>query len=192
MQGQQATLQMAGRWVRGHADLLWALGLDRHELTHSAALRWLLDPLGAHGLGGGLLRRLLDHLGMAVPPDHELVQATIRREVTHPQGRADLIIDLPEARVVVENKIDAVEQPEQARRMVEAFDSDNAHFVYLTLHGAAPATARGVEDRWTSLPYRTLAAWLDELTSPPSGGGSLAARTYLHTIERIAGGTHRG
>ena len=192
MAAQQAALQMEGRWVRGHGDLLWALGLDRAELIHSRALRWFLDPLGAHGLGGALLARLLDHLDLSVPPERELVQASLRREVPHPQGRADLIIDLPEARIVVENKIDAGEQLAQALRMVEAFDTDNTYFVFLTLDGAAPATAHGVQERWTSLSYRTVAGWLDELTTSDTGAGTLAARTYLHTIERIAGGTHRG
>ena len=192
MAAQQAALQMDGRWVRGHGDLLWALGLDRSELIHSKALCWLLDPVGAHGLGGALLARLLDHLDMAVPADRELVRARLRREVPHPQGRADLLIDLPAARIVVENKIDAGEQPKQALRMVEAFDTENTAFVYLTLHGTAPTTAHGVEERWTSLSYRTLAGWLEDLSASDTDTAALAARTYLQTIERIAGGTHRG
>ena len=189
---QQAALQADGRWVRGHADLMGVLGLGRSELIHSAALQWLLDPLGAHGLGAGLLRQLFQYVDAVVPPDGELVQADIRREVVHPLGRADLLIDVPGTRIVIENKIDADEQPAQARRMVEAFDTGRAFFVYLTLHGGAPVTAHGVEDRWVPLSYRTVATWLDDLTRPVSGGERLAARAYLATIERIAGGTHRG
>lgn len=188
---QQAALQDTGRWTRGHADLLGALGLGRSELSHSAALHWLLDPLGAHGLGGSLLRRLLRHLDAVVPADSELVQAVLTREVVHPLGRADLIIDVSRTRIVIENKIDAPEQPAQARRMVEAFDTDNAYFVYLTLHGGVPATAQAVEHRWVALSYRVLATWLDELTRAAADGEWLAARAYLATIERIAGGTHR-
>lgn len=180
-----------GQWIRGHEDLLGALVLGRSELAHSAALQWLLDPLGAHGLGGSLLRRLFRHLDAVVPADHELVRAKVRREVVHPLGRADLIVDVVGARIVIENKIDAAEQPAQARRMVEAFDTDNAYFVYLTLHGGAPATAQGVEDRWVAWSYRTLAPWLDDLTRPATDREWLAARAYLATIERIAGGTHR-
>ena len=192
MQAHQVKLQVAGAWVRGPADFLGGLTRDRDELTHSAALAWLLDPLGGHGLGGSLLRHLLEHLDVEVVTDSALSQTMVRREVVHPVGRADLLIDLPGLRIIIENKIDAVEQPRQAQRMVAAFDTDNAYYVFLTLHGATPSTAVGVEDRWTSLSYRTLAGWLRSLTAPAGDEQLLAARAYLETIERIAGGTHRG
>ena len=57
-----------GLWVGGPSDFLGIIGQARVENTHSLVLAWLLNPTRRHGLGFGLVRRLLEHCsGEPVP-----------------------------------------------------------------------------------------------------------------------------
>ena len=187
LERRAGALKAQGRWVRGPSDLLSVIGRDRDELTHSRMLAWLLDPSGNHDLGAGLLQRLVQHVGIDGLSDEDAGRARIRREVPHPDGRADLLIYLPGARIVIENKIDAGEQPDQCARMVRAFDTAETAFVFLTLHGHQPHTAGASRDRWTALSYTEVAAWLQDLTAETSSQRRHAARSYLATLRRLTG-----
>lgn len=185
MREEAAALRTSGRWVRGPDDLLSAVGRQRDELTHSAALAWLLDPIGGHGLGSAMLERLLQHLDVSRVDSTDLAFATVRREVVHPEGRADIVVDMPGLRVVIENKIDAMEQPNQCWRMIQAFDTDVCEFIFLTLRGGTPGSAGPSVDRWHELTYRQIAAWLLELLGELDATQHLSARSYLTTLQRI-------
>lgn len=185
MSAQAARLRSRGRWVRGPADLLSVIGRGRDELVHTRLLAWLLDPVGNHGLGAGLLRRLSQHVGVDDLSALDIEEVRIRREVSHPLGRADLIVDLAATTIVVENKIDAPEQPGQCARMVQAFGSDDTRFVFLTLDAAAPTTAGEHADRWVVLSHGQVAVWLAELTEQAGADQVSAARSYLATLTRL-------
>jgi hypothetical protein len=177
-----ARLRSEGRWIRGHGDLLSVLSLDRAELTHSKVLAWLLDPGAAHGLGVGLLERLAEHLDLAGLTTEELGAANVRREVGHPDARADLLIEMPSTTIVIENKIDAVEQPDQCRRLVAAFGRVETSYLFLTLSGHAPTTAGTDLDTWNVCSYQQLADWLDEICA---NNTNASVRSYLQTLERV-------
>ena len=185
LQRQAGALMAQGRWVRGPSDLLSVIGRERDELTHSRMLAWLLDPSGNHGLGAALLQRLARRVDIEVLSEEDVGRVRIRREVAHPDGRADLLIELPEFRIVIENKIDAGEAPDQCARVVRAFDTEAAAFVFLTLEGYAPASAGTYADRWTAVSYIEVAAWLEDLSSDFSTGQGHAARSYLATLRRL-------
>jgi len=53
------TRGMAGLWMRGRADFLGVMWMERAEIRHSRLIAWLLDPLGRHGLGASVLRGVL-------------------------------------------------------------------------------------------------------------------------------------
>lgn len=145
--------------------MLSVIGHERDELTHSRLLAWLLDPSGSHDLGAGLLQRLAERVGIGPLVDEDAGRARVRREVVHPDGRADLVIDLPEACIGIENKIDAVEQREQCTRMVRAFGTDDAVFLFLTLDGHKPHSAGAHLERWTAVSYSEVAGWIETLTN---------------------------
>jgi len=56
---RQLELKRVGQWTRGRADFLGVMWMERAEIRHSRLIAWLLDPLGRHGLGAGVLRALL-------------------------------------------------------------------------------------------------------------------------------------
>ena len=60
MRHQQDRLVSDGLWVSGPSDFLDIIGLARNENTHSRMLEWLLRPTARHGLGCGLVRRLVE------------------------------------------------------------------------------------------------------------------------------------
>ena len=60
MRLQQDRLVSDGLWVSGPSDFLDIIGLARNENTHSRMLEWLLRPTARHGLGCGLVRRMVE------------------------------------------------------------------------------------------------------------------------------------
>lgn len=101
-------------------------GLSRRELPNAAALAWLLQPRGNHGLGTTSLEGLFDVLQVRAPDcprPSDLVRCSIRVE-DRPMGserdRVDLVVNHPELLLFIEIKVDSVEGPDQLRRYVEA------------------------------------------------------------------------
>ena len=110
----------SGEWIIGRPDLLGIIGRSRRELDHCAVIAWLLDPRGAHGLRTHFLEELLRKAFPKAPdfPPDDLALAWTETEVTRSTSRADIVVYLPEAIVVIEAKIDADEQDEQCDRLV--------------------------------------------------------------------------
>ena len=147
------------RPVVGKPDLPISLGVTRRsrdELTHSAILGWLLDSTSRHGLGNRLVVALLSHLGLDVGVDHHFV---VRREIGGGTARADLALWSGERKVVIENKLDAIEQPWQCQRLADDHPEAQA-LIFLTPTGRAPATA-GAEDSWHSVRWSVIANLLE-------------------------------
>ena len=188
MDAEEAELRAQGRWLRGPHDLLSVISRRRHELTHSAALAWLLDPMGAHGLGAAPLAGLLDLIGDDVPGDDVLGLCRPSREVGIAGTIADLVIDGPGLRVVVEVKIDAAEGERQAERLVQHFDTGATSFVFLTLSGAAPVTAAEHLGRWSAVSWSEILAMLDDVRrhGTPAERAVAAVDAYLESLRRIA------
>ena len=141
MRRQHDRLVSHGQWVTGPSDVLDIIGLARNENTHSRMLQWLLNPTGRHGLGCALVRRLVGHCtAKLVPPPLPV------REVTFSQWRndreADLVVRGDDFTLVIENKVDAPEQPRQCDDLYSNFRNENAPlFLFLTLDGRKPRTA---------------------------------------------------
>ena len=128
-------------WVTGPSDFLDIIGLARHENTHSRMLKWLLNPTGRHGLGCALVRRLVEYCDVKLVPAHLAV-----RKVTFSQWRndreADLVVWSKDFTLVIENKVDAPEQPRQCDDLYANFKTENAPlFLFLTPDGRPPRTA---------------------------------------------------
>ena len=134
-------------------NLFESLGLVRHEIRHSAFLRWLLDPSETHGLGDYWLRQFLRQVikaGEGVSDDFltlfdldalNLGQAEVRKEWRN----IDLLIFDQEHRFVcaIENKVDSGEgvgQLQRYREIVEReFGDYKKAFIFLTKFGDEPS-----------------------------------------------------
>ena len=190
-------LVAAGRWASGPSDLLSVLGRSRDELIHSRMIAWLLVPTNRHGLGRRFLTGFADRLW----PDDQLLRAGPILVETEESGsaiddvgelreaRADIVIRSGGVTIVVENKVDAGEQPQQCERLYWAWASEaaDARYVFLTPSGRTPTTIQSDAARsgWKAMSYANLrdvlASALDGSDASPTSGRS-TARQYLDTL----------
>jgi hypothetical protein len=154
MRGDVDALRSAGEWRSGARSLLAALGLQYDELTLTSALAWLLQPDGHHGLGDRLLRRFCHHAGATPTAFGPL---TVQTEETRADTRADLVVRLPGATVLVEAKVRAGEQRRQCARLAELWQHEDPSLVFLTPDRRPPQEAEDSLDRWTPMSWREVA-----------------------------------
>lgn len=189
MAADQQRLELAGAWLSGPRDLLSIVGLQRWERAHSAALRWLLDPAGGHGLGARLLDRLLGRLGLAPSDPSQPVRVTIEED----GGTAlvDVLVRSESWTLVIEVKIDAVEQRQQAYRLWNDWHGHPmARFVYLTPSGRPTTTHESDECQaaWWTVRWRDVLEDLAEALGSVEGGpGRMAAEQYHRTLQALFG-----
>lgn len=135
------SLVARGLWVSGHADFLGVIHRQRDELAHSRLLAWLLTPTARHGLGSALLSRLLEYCRESPTLTPPFVRA-VTCEYTRNTRRADIIVWGDDFTLVIENKVDADEQPDQCDDLYANFKNEpGSTFVFLTPHGGVPRTA---------------------------------------------------
>ncbi len=178
-----------GRWVTGPADFLNIIGLARHENTHSRMLEWLLTPTGRHGLGCGLVRRIVAHCTGAP------VRAPVPvRRVVFSQWRndreADLVVWGHNFTLVIESKVDASEQPSQCEDLYENFKNESGPlFLFLTPEGRRPLTATTPVERcsFRTLSWPELRAMLEAALSESRPAADDVVRNYLLTLKEQFG-----
>lgn len=190
LRDEQNALLRNGAWNDGRSDMLGILGESRREAFHSAFLAWLLDPRGRHGFGVAFLVAFFRRCS----PDmmhKDLHQARTALEVTRGDTRADIVITGPRFSIVIENKVDAIEQPQQCDRLYFQFGREaGTIFVFLSPSGRLPATATGpARDAFISLRHSDIATILrDVLRETPAHErakrGREVACNYLETLER--------
>lgn len=190
LRAEHEALLRNGAWVGGPDDTLSILGIGRKELYHSALLAWLLDPQGRHGLGSGFLESLLRRC-TSDPPTSEIHLARPALEVTRGDARADIVVTGPGLCLVIENKVDAGEQPRQCDRIFESFEREpGALFVFLSPSGRAPETATGsAQKAFQKMSYADIASMLRGalervLAKGETGHGREVVSNYIATLER--------
>jgi hypothetical protein len=201
VKSQADALVDAGLWTSGPSDMLSVLGRPRDELMHSRLLGWLMVPTNRHGLGRRFLTGFLDRLW----PGEDLLRSGpvfVETEVTSSaldetgilrEARADIVLRGEGVTVVIENKLDAGEQPEQCDRLYWAWASDpgDTRWVFLTTTGRAPVTVTsdGVASAWRTMSYalvrETLAWAIEDAGANPSTGRSTAGQ-YLASLIGVA------
>jgi hypothetical protein len=172
-------------------DLLGPIGELRYEPAHTQVLAHLMDPRRSPVVGPPLLRAFLElarlrpeHVPDAMSGANVQVQAECWLAG---QGRVDIRIDLPEALVLVEVKVDAEEGAEQLKRYHDALSatrgSRDGYLVFLTLpEGAAAASAVPHEHiDFAAL----LRAWLP-FASPSGQEAGFLAR-YMKSVAMLCG-----
>ena len=153
-------------------NLFESLGLVRHEIRHSAFLRWLLDPSETHGLGDYFLRQFLqqvikagDEVSDNAPTLFDLDGWNLgKAEVRKEWRNMDIFIrddrDDHQFVCVIENKVDSGESPGQLcryRKIVEReFIGYKKSFVFLTIAGDAPS-----DDAYIPIGYGDLVSTIE-------------------------------
>jgi PD-(D/E)XK nuclease superfamily len=191
----------SGHWTSGPSDLLSILGRQRDELMHSRLIGWLLVPTNQHGLGRQFLHAFVDHLW----PDDELLRSgPVFVETETSRWAADELGDIHAARadvllrgdgttLVIENKLDAGEQPDQCERLYWAWADQpvQTRWVFLTPTGRGPVTANSLAARsaWRTMSYadlRDVLAEAVEASGPTSSLGRSSVMQYLATLAGTA------
>ncbi|MDE0605297.1 MAG: PD-(D/E)XK nuclease family protein [bacterium] len=194
MRHQHDRLVSEGLWVTGPSDFLDIIGLSRDENTHSRMLEWLLTPTARHGLGCGLARRLLERCTGASASAPVAVRKAVFSYWRN--GReADLVVWGQNFTLIIENKVDAAEQPAQCDDLYENFKNEIAPlFVYLTPEGSPPYTATTPEAQWafTALSWPEVRAMLEAALNESGPATALAdaadvVRNYLRTLKEQFG-----
>ena len=154
------------------------LRLQRDEVRlHSSFIAALLDPKGPHGLKTKLLESFLQVM-KADDILHDLDTVHVEREMFIGQitksgeegGRMDIVLmDKHKNAIVIENKIDARDQPKQLLRYDNYCKKrfKKYRIYYLTKWGVAPSgeSCGGKEfDYWTASYNEDSLSWLDDCT----------------------------
>jgi hypothetical protein len=189
----------AGLWTSGPADLLSVLGRQRDELAHSRLIAWLLVPTNRHGLGRRFLVAFLDHLWpgealMARGPvsvETEVVGAGLDATDRTREARADIILRGGGLTVLIENKLDAGEQPDQCERLYWGWANEpgETRWVFLTPTGREPTTTVSdtAKSAWRTMSYRNVRDVAANVLSDAIDSDALGlatARQYLETLTR--------
>jgi hypothetical protein len=123
--------------------------IEPDENKLSDVLAWLLDPEENHGQGGLFVGLLLKRLNLCSEAT-KTVKAKVHREAPtfgteKYRRRMDVLVEAG-ALVVIENKLDSPEQPEQVKHYLEYLDRctngrpTKSVLVYLTPNGRKPTS----------------------------------------------------
>ena len=125
--------------------------IERKEVdTHSAMLVELLDIKGSHSQGSIFLRLFFESISCLKNISVDYSSARIKKEKPYNGGkdRIDIIIEFDNFNLIIENKIDAKDQPDQLKRYDELSQKLNKKYlvVYLTKYGteASEKSHKGV------------------------------------------------
>ena len=194
MQSQHDRLVASGRWVTGPSDFMAIINRSRHENTHSRVLKWLLTPTARHGLGCSLAERLVEHCTGTLRRKPLAVKEVAFSVWRH--GReADLVVWGDSFTLIIENKVDAGEQPRHADDLYENFKDETAPlFLFLTPDGREPLTATDPDAQrafrcisWPSV-LTMIQDALAESPSPPRSATAVSVvENYLRTLKEQFG-----
>ncbi len=183
-----------GLWLTGPSDFLEIVGRARHENTHSLMLKWLLNPTARHGLGCGLVERLVEHC-TGKPVSVPLTVRKVAFSVWRNNREADLVVWGRNFTLVIENKVDASEQANQCDDLYRNFKNENAPlFVFLTPSGRKPHTATTPCSRraFKTLSWPEIREMLEEAlnksrSATKAAGAVDIVRNYVRTLKEQFG-----
>lgn len=151
-------------------NIFQVLRIETKEvITHSRMIADLLNPKGWHGMGSQFLKLFFDNLNIEKPQHLEQIVCTAEKNygpIDNEKikgGNIDLILEGLEKPIVIENKIFAVDQPNQLLRYHNLFGG-NCHLYYLTLYGSQPREFSNPDSAFkiTTISYsKDILMWLD-------------------------------
>jgi hypothetical protein len=140
------------------------LGVCSKEDSHSRILASLLDPKGVHDCGDIFLRLFFKIFWHDIDKT-DFSDCRVRREYYAEElGRPDICIFGSDIGIVIENKIDAGDQPKQLKRYSKILNEKfKKNFLfYLTLNGDTADEQSGGNVEYKTLSYRNdIVGWLE-------------------------------
>jgi PD-(D/E)XK nuclease superfamily len=181
----------AGLWWRGPDDMMGTLRYGRDEVRHCRVLGWLLDPIGTHGFGDRMLRRLLDDVTETAGRERETLTidgtVRIRLEQVRDGARADIVVYGSSWCVLIEAKIGDPERPGQLAGLARRWRGEDPVRVFLTLSGRAPQWA-SEDEPWVPYPWASFGQHLEAAVAGTAGAipapGRSVAVEYLRSFRR--------
>ena len=185
------------RQTAARFNLFEALGLVRNEQYQSRFLAFLLDPTESHDQGDLFLRTFLEQIQLPAGLPQRLDGTVVKLEsVVATYGRVDIVITLPDRRIIViENKVDASEGEEQIARYQawlrrKPQPTHGQHLlVFLTPEGREPQTGDPADVLRVS--YRQLGNWVSSLPELPERLRTVLTQ-YGENCHIIGGGRRYG
>lgn len=190
-------------------NVFYAIGkrLYKRELLHSHFISVLLEPKNPAEKGNVFLKLFLETLAEACEEQLDIsafctgnVKIITEKDIGpitkdyERGGRIDIFIEKDGKQIVIENKIDAGEQPNQLYRYHKEYQK--AALVYLTLDGKE-ATEKGLkdlrQDQYIRLSYRYhILKWLEKCRQSTAGRPEFqllnaAIRQYMGLISDLTG-----
>ncbi|MCH7527577.1 MAG: PD-(D/E)XK nuclease family protein, partial [Planctomycetes bacterium] len=183
-------------------NIFRALRIEKAEIRHSNVLAWLMDPVGTHGLGSIVLRRMLSSILLDAPEPvigisparvelMELSDVEVRREWRH----IDLLVichdDSNRFVLLIENKLLSGEHSGQLERYVDIVKQEFPDYpripVYLTLVGDDPSDV-AQEAGYVVWTHVGVLQMLETLVEQRASQLTSASATFLnHYLEVLRG-----
>ena len=175
------------------------LNLSRDEVRHSMFIANLLNPKGKHGLGIVPLKSFTQILGLDFD-DVDLKKCIVKREYVIGSisqdktsgGYIDILLSINAYLIVIENKIDAGDQPKQLLRYHNFLESKPHTLLYLTRHGKDPTknSSDGLEcgNHYKCISYRNeIVRWIKDCLRMAIDKPRIREilQQYLNTIRTI-------
>ncbi|MCQ4256499.1 PD-(D/E)XK nuclease family protein [Stutzerimonas stutzeri] len=169
--------------------------IERAEVnTHSAMIAELLNPKGTHGIGPLFLQLML--VQMDISHGCSLSEASVRKEQSFPygRGRVDIAIHLRNHLILIENKIDAQDGPEQLKQYAEIGEASGKdwHLWYLTTTGIAASKESHCGKTYRPISYSEhILNWLEQCVTHSADKPALqqALIQYRNLVRTITGKT---
>jgi hypothetical protein len=175
----------------GRFNIFTALGIARQELKHSNFLAYILSPRQSHRLGVAFLKRFLES-ALAGNPGFGPLEVSLWRAdgavVLREWQNIDITIrdDQNKIGVIIENKIDAEEGPNQLQTYFEVAESEffgwRVIAIYLT-----PEKDRPSDDRYIPMSYSQVYDAVERvISSTPNAneGVRLGLTQYAEMLRR--------
>lgn len=176
--------------------------LQRQEWVHSAFLKDLLDPTGSHAQSDLFLRGFLEHCQSRYPQFPNLLEVwateasapRVYAEVPTGLGRPDLLILLERKfALVIENKIDAPEGPDQIERYRDWLgnqpEAETGEIALLYLTPCPLTFETSLPDKCFPLSYRDdITTWIERCVHEKglgSAGVQSSLKQYLKVIRGL-------
>ena len=134
--------QQKSKGLNDYCLLASVLGVNDEVRLHTRFIYSLLNPRGGHYQGTKFLELFLREIGKATEGEKwlNLDNVTVEKEVcpAHPQSQIDLLIHDGKRFIVIENKLNAIDQKQQVQRYIEAVQAayapapEDILFIYLS------------------------------------------------------------
>jgi hypothetical protein len=176
-------------------NIFSVLQMERNEVrTHSRFLAELLNPKGNHGQKDVFLKKFVELLNIK---DFETASAIVKvefyigKKTEDSGGRIDIRIkDNRNHVILVENKIDAIEQKNQLTRYNNSARTDNLTLLFLTLEGQESKDPNMTLEKYHCISYKSdILNWLEECRKESVSSPMLreTITQYINLIKTLTG-----